>query len=77
MRAIFQAGVFMKLSQENQEKVTMIYEIANMLAHYKQPQLTVEEFDALYDKRLDELSLMSCYIKSQCHAMVYPEIEGE
>lgn len=77
MRAMFQAGVFMKLSQESQEKVTMIYEIASMLAHYRQPQLTADEFDVLYDKTLDELGLMSCYIKSQCHNAVYPNIEGE
>lgn len=77
MRAMFQASIFLRLSQESQQKVEMIYEIANMLAHYQQPQLTTEEFDLLYDKTVNDLGLMSAYIRSQCHNAVYPEIEGE
>jgi hypothetical protein len=77
MRAIFEAGVFMKLSEESQTKVEMIYEIAAMLASYQQPILTTAEFDMLYDKPVDQIQVMSRYVKAQCHATVYPNIEGE
>lgn len=77
MAHVFNRQVFERLPEEKQSKVEIIYHIASMLDSYKQPQLTADEFDILYDKSVNDLEIMSGYIRSQCHAAVYPEIEGE
>lgn len=77
MAHILNREIFMRLSEESQAKVEHIYNIASMLSSYQQPQMTVSEFDDLYDKSLDELERIVGHVRSHCHAAVYPNIEGE
>lgn len=62
MEKPFNEIVFLSLSKENQEKVECIYHIALNLSLHKASSLTPEEFDALYDKPLPELKLISAFI---------------
>ena len=64
MEKAFNEVVFLSLSKENQEKVECIYHIALNLHLHKARPITPDEFDALYDKPLPELNLISAYIGS-------------
>lgn len=64
MEKPFNEVVFLSLSKDNQEKVECIYHIALNLNLHRASPISPEEFDALYDKPLPELKLISAYIGS-------------
>jgi hypothetical protein len=61
MKHEFNDTAFLNLSEESQEKVECIYEIANLLHRYYAPDLSPQEFDDLYDKPLKDLKLIAGY----------------
>lgn len=72
----FNVKVFLGLTQESQEKVELIYAIACELKSLGKPQLTVKDFDTLYDLPLGQLRLYTAVTTSQIHrhpAMDFPD----
>ena len=43
--------VFLELSEDSQEKVLQIYELADALNRFSIPPITVNEFDLLYGEK--------------------------
>jgi hypothetical protein len=82
MRHEFNIRAFNTLTDESQQKVECIYNIAIMLKEMKAPPLNTVDFDFLYDKELDDLDHLTGYIRSRSRAgmlMTFnvDNIEGE
>lgn len=63
MENTFNEPVFLSLPEDSKVKVECIYYIATVLKEKRLPQLTVSDFDKLYDKSVDDLRSMSGNIK--------------
>jgi hypothetical protein len=55
----FDEIVYLTLTDDNQQRVYHIYNIASMLHHNRIPPLTEKEFDELYDKSIKELEMLT------------------
>jgi hypothetical protein len=60
------AKAFLQLTDINQEKVLIIYMVACLLKDLLSKQITVDEFDTMYDQPLDELRVFYMEFHEQC-----------
>lgn len=70
----FNEEVFMALTEESKLKVEAIYNIADILHTHSVRKLSVEEFDILYDKSLNDLAIICGNVKAVTRA---EELDGE
>jgi hypothetical protein len=70
METTLNEQAFLNLTEENQEKVHHIYAIAVILKEHGMNPMTEQEFDELYDKTVEELSLLSGILPLRIQALM-------